>query len=69
MGNRTLTRDIGKTASRFLKVCSGGCTPIGFAGWSLEQATPEKDTTNSGDLVEEQEKTPNKRGRRDNSHV
>jgi hypothetical protein len=69
MDNRELTRDTEKTASRFRKVCLGDGTPVGFAGWSLEQATSEKGTTNSGDLVEEQEKTPDKRGERDKSHV
>jgi hypothetical protein len=52
----------------FRKICLEDGTPVGFAGWSLEQTTPEEGTNNSGDVLTEQEKEPNKCRRHDYWH-
>jgi len=51
----------------FRKVCLEDGTPVGFAGWSLEQTTPQQGTS-SGNVFEVQEMDPARCARRDYWH-
>ena len=51
----------------FRKICLEDGTPVGFAGWSLEQTTRGSSTIDSGDALEEQ-KQPSSCPRRDYWH-
>ncbi|KAJ9299330.1 hypothetical protein DTO271G3_2952 [Paecilomyces variotii] len=43
----------------FRKVCLADGTPVGFAGWSLEQTTGESSTSDSGDDLKERKQRNN----------
>ncbi|KAJ9245751.1 hypothetical protein DTO271D3_4073 [Paecilomyces variotii] len=62
-----LEKTLQTRSAGFRKVCLEDGTPVGFAGWSLEQTTQEGKTTNIGAVSEEREE-PNKCPRRDYWH-